>query len=166
MTCCAQLTRIVISSFYTMRATDESTVQRQAEWVCGQGPDHANSVDWSAIQSLFLKQDQTSSSYSTHAQPQVQQCWSSNTATMEAIVACGFESRAPPPGEYSFTNTLIEVLDDWINKRSFSASCLHAEILFQLKTERNEKGKRRKEVGVVHNAVSYQLFGKFDFSWH
>jgi hypothetical protein len=35
-----------------------------------------------------------------------------------------------------------------------------------VEAQRNEKGKRRKEVGVVHNAVSYQLFGKFDFSWH
>jgi len=52
----------------------------------------------------------------------------------EAIAACGFESRAPPPGEHSFTNTLIEVLDDWLNKGSFSASCFHAEIIFSAKT--------------------------------
>jgi hypothetical protein len=55
-------------------------------------------------------------------------------------VACGFESRAAPPGQYSFTNTLIEVLDDWQNKSSFSASSLHAEILFQLKLKENRKG--------------------------
>jgi hypothetical protein len=64
---------------------------------------------------------------------------------MEAIVACGFESRAPPPGQYSFTNTLAEVLDDWINKLSFSASCPHAEILFQLKLKETRKGREGKE---------------------
>jgi hypothetical protein len=67
----------------------------------------------------------------------------SQYGVMEAIVACGFESRAPPPGEHSFTNTLIEVLDDWIGKRTFSASCLHAEILFQLKLKETRKGRER-----------------------
>jgi len=117
---------------------------RQAEWVCGQGPDHA-SVDWSAIQSLFVKArsdvlillDTCAAASSTMR---------SQYGTMEAIVACGFESRAPPPGEYSFTNTLIEVLDDWINKRSFSASCLHAEILFQLKLKETKKGREGKKL--------------------
>jgi hypothetical protein len=46
---------------------------RQAEWVCGQGPDYA-CIDWSVVQSLFANQYQTSSSYSTHTQPQAQQC--------------------------------------------------------------------------------------------
>ncbi|KAH8747708.1 hypothetical protein BGZ57DRAFT_168755 [Hyaloscypha finlandica] len=112
---------------------------RQAEWTCGQGPDHA-SVDWSAIQSLFAKArsdvlillDTCAAASSTMR---------SQYGTMEAIVACGFESRAAPPGEYSFTNTLIEVLDDWINKQTFSASCLHAEILFQLKLKETKKGR-------------------------
>lgn len=65
---------------------------------------------------------------------------------MEAIVTCGFESRASPPGEYSFTNTLIEVLDNWINKRTFSASCLHAEILFQLKLKETKKGREGRKL--------------------
>jgi hypothetical protein len=46
----------------------------------------------------------------------------------------------------SFTNTLIEVLDDWINKRTFSASCLHAEILFQLKLKETKKGREGKKL--------------------
>jgi hypothetical protein len=112
---------------------------RQAEWTCNQDPNYA-SVDWSAIQSLFAKArsdvlillDTCAAASSTMR---------SQYGTMEAIVASGFESRAPPPGEYSFTNTLIEVLDDWINKRTFSASCLHAEILFQLKSKETRKGK-------------------------
>jgi hypothetical protein len=117
---------------------------RQAEWICGQGPDHA-SVDWSAIQSLFAKArsdvlillDTCAAASSTMR---------SQYGNMEAIVACGFESRAAPPGEYSFTNTLIEVLDDWINKRTFSASCLHAEILFQLKLKETKKGREGRKL--------------------
>jgi hypothetical protein len=112
---------------------------RQAEWTCNRDPNYA-SVDWSAIQSLFAKAksdvlillDNCAAASSTMR---------SQYGVMEAIVACGFESRAAPPGEYSFTNTLIEVLDDWQNKRSFSASCLHAEILFQLKLKENRKGR-------------------------
>jgi hypothetical protein len=60
---------------------------------------------------------------------------------MEAIIACGFESKALILGEYSFTNTLIYILDDWINRRSFSASCLHAKILSQLKLKETKKGR-------------------------
>jgi hypothetical protein len=44
---------------------------------------------------------------------------------METIAACGFESRAPPPGEHSFTTTLTEVLQDWVNTPSFSVTMLH-----------------------------------------
>ena len=112
---------------------------RQAEWTCNQDPNYA-SVDWSAIQSLFAKAksdvlillDTCAAASSTMR---------SQYGVMEAIVSSGFESRAAPPGEYSFTNTLVEVLDDWQNKRSFSASCLHAEILFQLKLKENKKSR-------------------------
>lgn len=108
---------------------------RQAEWTCGQ-----SSVDWSAVQSLFAKAK-------SDVLILLDTCAAASSAmrseygVMEAIVACGFESRAPPPGEYSFTNTLIEVLDDWVDKPPFSASCLHTEILFQLKIKENRKGR-------------------------
>jgi hypothetical protein len=108
---------------------------RQAEWTCGQ-----SSVDWSAVQSLFAKAK-------SDVLILLDTCAAASSAmrsqygVMEAIVACGFESRAPPPGEHSFTNTLIEVLEDWINKPSFSASCLHTEILFQLKLKEKKRGR-------------------------
>ncbi|KAG0646907.1 hypothetical protein D0Z07_6466 [Hyphodiscus hymeniophilus] len=113
---------------------------RQAEWTCrGRDPNYA-SVDWSAIQSLFAKARSdvlvllgTCAAASSTMRSQY--------GVMEAIVACGFESKAPPPGEHSFTNTLIEVLDDWIKRPAFSASCLHAEILFQLKLKETRKGR-------------------------
>jgi hypothetical protein len=60
----------------------------------------------------------------------------SGLGSMEAIAACGWGTRAPPPGEYSFTHTLIEALEDWISKPSFSAAMLHTELLFVLKQKR------------------------------
>jgi hypothetical protein len=59
---------------------------------------------------------------------------------METIAACGFETTAPSPGKHSFTYTLIEVLEDWIDRPSFSAAMLHTEILFILKQKRPERG--------------------------
>jgi CubicO group peptidase (beta-lactamase class C family) len=113
--------------------------ERQAEWTCNRDPTYA-SVQWSAIQTLFaaaksdvliLLDTCAAASATTRSQH----------GSMEAIMACGFESKAPPPGEHSFTNTLIDVLDGWINRRPFSASCLHAEILSQLKLKENKKGR-------------------------
>jgi hypothetical protein len=58
---------------------------------------------------------------------------------METIAACGFESRAPPPGEHSFTTSLIEVLHDWANAPSFSVTMLHSEVLRVLMRRRKER---------------------------
>ncbi|KAK8093708.1 hypothetical protein PG997_000393 [Apiospora hydei] len=54
---------------------------------------------------------------------------------IETISASAWDSAAPDPGPYSFTNALIEVLQEWKSKR-FSASLLHAEILARLKQPR------------------------------
>jgi len=112
---------------------------RQAEWVFGQGL-NSPFVDWSAIQGLFgtAKSDvlillDTCAAASSAT--------TSQFAVMETIAACGFERRAPPPGEHSMTNTLVDVLRDWINKPSFSAAALHTEILFRLKLKENKKGR-------------------------
>ncbi|KAH8763365.1 hypothetical protein F5882DRAFT_304721, partial [Hyaloscypha sp. PMI_1271] len=112
---------------------------RQAEWVFGQDL-NSPFVDWSAIQGLFgtAKSDvlillDTCAAASSATTTQF--------AVMETIAACGFERRAPPPGEYSMTNTLVDVLRDWINKLSFSAASLHTEILFRLKLKEKKKGR-------------------------
>ena len=39
------------------------------------------------------------------------------------------------------TNTLIDVLRDWINKPSFSAASLHTEVLFRLKLKETKRGR-------------------------
>lgn len=112
---------------------------RQNEWWCKRSPG-SPSVDWSAIQTLFstavsdvlVLLDCCAAASSTPG---------SRSGTMEAIAACGWESQAPPPGEFSFTNTLIEVLEDWLDKPAFSAAMLHTEILFVLKQKRPERGR-------------------------
>ena len=58
---------------------------------------------------------------------------------METIAACGFEGRAPPPGEHSFTTSLIEVLEEWENVPSFSVTMLHSAVLNVLKSRRRER---------------------------
>lgn len=113
--------------------------ERQAEWTCNRYPNSAR-VNWSSVQRLFANAksdvlillDTCAAASSTVRSEQ---------GSMEAILACGFESRTAPPGEHSFTNMLIEVLEDWINRKSFSASCLHAEILSQLKLKETRKGR-------------------------
>jgi len=114
-------------------------IARQAEWVFGQSQ-NSPFVDWSAIQGLFgtAQSDvlillDTCAAASSATTPQF--------AVIETIAACGFERRAPPPGEHSLTNTLIDVLQDWINKPSFSAASLHTEILFRLKLKETKKGR-------------------------
>lgn len=112
---------------------------RQSVWCCTQDPKYA-SVDWSSIQSLFddavsdvlilLDCCAAASSINT-----------SGNGVNETIAACGFEGIAPPPGPHSFTNALVEVLDDWKRRVHFSVSLLHSEILFQLKRKRPEKGR-------------------------
>jgi hypothetical protein len=62
----------------------------------------------------------------------------------ETIAACGFETSAPQPGRFSFTDTLIKVLDDWSNQPNFTAAMLHCEILNRLRHEKPEKRGRLK----------------------
>ncbi|KAG4437770.1 hypothetical protein IFR05_006755 [Cadophora sp. M221] len=118
---------------------------RGATWTCKQDPAYA-SLEWSAIQTLFEKADfdvllLLDCCAAASAAPAV------GSAITETIAACGFESIAPQPGRYSFTNSLIEVLEDWIDSPPFSAAMLHNQVLSVLKHERPERmqnGKRRK----------------------
>jgi hypothetical protein len=63
----------------------------------------------------------------------------------ETIAACGWESIAAEPGRFSFTDALIRVLEEWINK-PFTAAMLHSELLSRLKHEKPEvSGTQRIE---------------------
>jgi hypothetical protein len=112
---------------------------RQNMWWCQARPE-SPVVNWSAVQTLF-------GTAMSDVLVLLDCCAAASSAPgsgqgiMEAIAACGFETRTPSPGKYSFTNTLIEVLEDWASKPSFSAAQLHTEVLFVLKQKRPERGR-------------------------
>lgn len=117
---------------------------RQTQWWC-RADYNSPIVDWSAIQTLFgtarsdvlVLLDCCAAASSVPA---------TGSGVMEAIAACGFESRAPAPGQHSFTNTLVEVLEEWASKPSFSVAMLHTEVLFILKQKRPERGRDGKRL--------------------
>jgi hypothetical protein len=61
----------------------------------------------------------------------------------ETIAACGWETIAPLPGRWSFTNALIESLEEWVYK-NFSVAMLHSQILSMLKHEKPEREGQKK----------------------
>lgn len=99
------------------------------------------SFEWNACQSLFEQStsdtlflfDCCSAAAAASSVP------SRTNAITETIAACGWETWAPEPGRHSFTNALIEVLEEWIDRRSFSAAMLHSEVLSVLKATRPKK---------------------------
>jgi hypothetical protein len=103
-----------------------------------------SSFEWNGCQSLFEQSKSDSlillDCCSAAAAAASVPC-RTNSIT-ETIAACGWETWAPEPGRHSFTNALIEVLEEWINRTSFSAAMLHSEILSVLKQPRP---KRRQE---------------------
>jgi hypothetical protein len=126
---------------------------RQSMWCCKREPHYA-SVDWSSIQSLFndalsdvlilLDCCAAASSVST-----------SGNGTNETIAACGFEGIAAPPGPHSFTNTLVEVLDERKSMPYLSVSLLHAKVLFQLKRKTPERGREGRRMEWCRSPVHY-----------
>ncbi|KAE9365616.1 hypothetical protein N431DRAFT_563478 [Stipitochalara longipes BDJ] len=112
---------------------------RQSTWACSREL-NSPTVDWSHIQSLFERAlsdilvllDCCAAVSSAPRR-------GNDFGVMETIAACGFEGRAPPPGEHSFTTSLIEVLEDWENVPSFSVTMLHSAVLNVLKSRRRER---------------------------
>jgi hypothetical protein len=102
-------------------------------------------VDWSHIQSLFER-------CKSSVLLLLDCCAAASSAprlggktTVEMLAACGFESRAPPPGEHSFTTSLIEVLEDWCDGPPFSILMLHNavfKVLMRRRKERCRNGQR------------------------
>jgi hypothetical protein len=123
-------------------------------------------VDWSHIQSLFERAlsdvlvllDCCAAVSSAPRRGH-------NSGVMETIAACGFEGRAPPPGEHSFTTSLIEVLEDWENVPSFSVTMLHSAVLSALKSRRRERCTNGQKVEwrstpvYVNNYLHSRTFG-------
>ncbi|KAL5319401.1 hypothetical protein ACEPPN_012453 [Leptodophora sp. 'Broadleaf-Isolate-01'] len=113
---------------------------RQSTWSCTRNMNYS-SFEWNACQSLFEQSisdtlflfDCCSAAAAASSVP------SRTNAITETIAACGWETWAPEPGRHSFTNALIEVLEEWIERKSFSAAMLHSEVLSVLKATRPKK---------------------------
>ncbi|PVH79813.1 hypothetical protein DL98DRAFT_515886 [Cadophora sp. DSE1049] len=113
---------------------------RQSTWSCTRNMSYS-SFEWNACQSLFEQStsdtlfllDCCSAAAAASSVP------SRTNAITETIAACGWETWAPEPGRHSFTNALIEVLEEWIDRKSFSAAMLHSEVLSVLKATRPKK---------------------------
>lgn len=96
---------------------------------------------WSAIQSVF-EESKSDVLYLLDCCSAAGAAPSAGPGVIETIAASDFETCAPGPGRHSFTNALLRVLDDWMNRPSFSVAMLHSEILSVLKHDKPQKGHR------------------------
>ncbi|CAD6448094.1 88532b95-296d-43b4-9bfb-982be07c9793 [Sclerotinia trifoliorum] len=125
----------LIIIYYGGHATINNS--RQATWSCNEDISHA-SVRWSAIQSVF-EESKSDVLYLLDCCSAAGAAPSAGPGVIETIAATDFETWAPGPGRYSFTNALLHVLDEWMHRSSFSAAMLHSEILSVLKHEKPPK---------------------------
>ncbi|XXH04792.1 hypothetical protein Hte_011214 [Hypoxylon texense] len=112
---------------------DES---RQSTW-CGTRSSDSPWLQWSAIQTLLERSLSDVLILLDCCAGAASATFPNGNSITETISASSWDAIAPDPGRYSFTNTLIEVLQEW-KRRTFSAAMLHAEILARLKHPRPE----------------------------
>ncbi|KAI5868087.1 hypothetical protein GGS23DRAFT_602013 [Durotheca rogersii] len=112
---------------------DES---RQSTW-CGTRSSDSPWLQWSAIQTLLERSLSDVLILLDCCAGAASATFPNGTSITETISASSWDAIAPDPGRFSFTNTLIEVLQDW-KRRTFSAVMLHAEVLARLKHPRPE----------------------------
>ncbi|KAK4198144.1 pah7 homeobox protein encoded by the pah7 protein [Triangularia verruculosa] len=110
---------------------DES---RQSTW-CANRRHDSPWLQWSAIQTLLERSIADVLILLDCCAGAASATFPTGQSITETISASSWDAIAPDPGRYSFTNTLIEVLDEWRGK-TFSAAMLHAEILARLKHPR------------------------------
>ncbi|KAK4176073.1 pah7 homeobox protein encoded by the pah7 protein [Triangularia setosa] len=110
---------------------DES---RQSTW-CANRRHDSPWLQWSAIQTLLERSMSDVLILLDCCAGAASATFPTGQSITETISASSWDAIAPDPGRYSFTNTLIEVLDEWRGK-TFSAAMLHAEILARLKHPR------------------------------
>lgn len=125
-------------------------------------PKHS-SLRWYAIQTLFEETDADvllllDCCAAASSAPAEDDCLS----VTETIAACGFETWAPQPGRFSFTNTLIAVLDDWQTRPSFTAAMLHCEVLNRLRHEKPEPYRKTKKF--EHRKTPIHVFSTNDLN--
>ncbi|KAH7313373.1 tyrosine-protein phosphatase non-receptor type 6 [Stachybotrys elegans] len=117
---------------------DES---RQSTWCATRDTDSAW-LQWSAIQTLLERSKSDVLILLDCCAGAASATFPTGNSITETISASSWDAIAPDPGRYSFTNALIEVLQEW-RMRTFSAAMLHAEVLARLKHPRpiNINGK-------------------------
>ncbi|EGO57795.1 hypothetical protein NEUTE1DRAFT_81692 [Neurospora tetrasperma FGSC 2508] len=107
---------------------------RQSTWCATRNP-NSPWLQWSAIQTLLERSPSDVLILLDCCAGAASATFSSGQSITETISASTWDAIAPNPGRYSFTNALIEVLQEW-RHRTFSAAMLHAEILARLKHPR------------------------------
>ncbi|KAG6039291.1 hypothetical protein E4U41_003021 [Claviceps citrina] len=110
---------------------DES---RQSTW-CATRDQSSPWLQWSAIQTLLERSTSDVLILLDCCAGAASATFPSGNSITETISASSWDAIAPDPGRYSFTNALIEVLQEW-RMRTFSAAMLHAEVLARLKHPR------------------------------
>ncbi|KAL9469070.1 hypothetical protein ACSS6W_010764 [Trichoderma asperelloides] len=90
---------------------------------------------WSAIQTLLERSKSDVLILLDCCAGAASATFPTGSSVTETISASSWDAIAPDPGSYSFTNALIEVLQEW-RHRAFSAAMLHAEVLARLKHPR------------------------------
>ncbi|CAK7269570.1 hypothetical protein SEPCBS57363_003669 [Sporothrix epigloea] len=110
---------------------DES---RQSTW-CATRNINSPWLQWSAIQTLLERSVSDTLILLDCCAGAASATFPNGKSITETISASSWDAIAPDPGRYSFTNALIEVLQEW-RVRTFSAAMLHAEVLARLKHPR------------------------------
>ncbi|KAK8138205.1 rhodanese-like protein [Apiospora sp. TS-2023a] len=107
---------------------------RQSTWCAARNPD-SPWLQWSAIQTLLERSLSDVLILLDCCAGAASATFPNGNSTTETISASSWDAIAPDPGRYSFTNALIEVLQEW-KHRTYSAAMLHAEVLARLKHPR------------------------------
>ncbi|OAQ95100.1 Rhodanese-like protein [Purpureocillium lilacinum] len=107
---------------------------RQSTWCATRDAD-SPWLQWSAIQTLLERSKSDVLILLDCCAGAASATFPNGNSITETISASSWDAIAPDPGRYSFTNALIEVLQEW-RLRAFSAAMLHAEVLARLKHPR------------------------------
>ncbi|KAI0194186.1 hypothetical protein F4808DRAFT_353500 [Astrocystis sublimbata] len=113
-------------------------VARQSTW-CASRNVESPWLQWSAIQTLLERSLSDALILLDCCAGAASAAFPTGNSITETISASSWDAIAPSPGRYSFTSTLLEVLQEW-KWRTFSVAMLHAEILARLKHPRPENG--------------------------
>ncbi|KAI0408645.1 hypothetical protein F4802DRAFT_357852 [Xylaria palmicola] len=110
---------------------------RQSTWCASRNSD-SPWLQWSAIQTLLERSVSDALILLDCCAGAASAAFPTGNSITETISASSWDAIAPNPGRYSFTSTLLEVLQDW-KRKTFSVAMLHAELLARLKHPRPER---------------------------